>query len=74
MSNVLKFPDIDGIDLLIDRLERELAGEDYTSAIAFTLILIEDFMMECSETDASLVVYQKLIEINSILRNYTDVV
>ena len=74
MSNVLKFPEIDGIDLLLDRLERELIGENSTTAAAFSLLILEEFFRDAEDNDPCHLVYQKLMEINSILANYTDVV
>lgn len=69
---IIDFPEITGIDLLLDRLEQELRGDDYAQALAFTLTLIEDFFSEMDGTDVNCLIYQKLIEINALLQTEAD--
>lgn len=69
---VIDFPEITGIDLLLDRLEKELAGEDFNQALAFTLTLLQDFFGEMDGTDVNCLIYEKLIEINALLQTDMD--
>ena len=65
---ILDFPEITGIDLLLDRLEKELSGDDFNQALAFTIIMLQDFFAEMEATDVNCLIYEKLIEINALLQ------
>ena len=65
---IIEFPEITGIDLLLDRLEQELCGENYAQAIAFTLTLLQAFFAEMEGTDTNCLIYEKLVEINALLQ------